>query len=81
MKDDDQPPLPLDVGDAERVGRPPRNSADDGKSGGQSQGGKLGTGTVHAAAGENFQRGGPSGTENELNAPGMSTDKKGDDTK
>nr|WP_295661068.1 hypothetical protein [Polymorphobacter sp.] len=35
----------------------------------------------HVSAGNNAQTGTPSGTENEQNAPGISTDKKADDTK
>lgn len=35
----------------------------------------------HATAGDNAQSGTPSGTENEATAPGISTDKKADDTK
>jgi len=76
-------PLPLDEGGDERVGRPPGASADDGKSGGQSQGGAPGRtqmGDDHAA-GTNVQSGRKSGTETEQEAPGMSTEKKADDTK
>ena len=76
-------PLPLDEGHAEKAGRPPRDSADDGKHGGQTQGGvpgktQMGRGD---AAGVNAQSGRKSGTETERDAPGMSTEKKADDTK
>jgi hypothetical protein len=76
-------PLPADEGNAERIGRPERGKADDGKSGGISQGGKTsqGMGTGTGSPGTNAQRGGESGSENERNAPGMSTEKKADDTK
>ncbi|QXQ06598.1 hypothetical protein KX816_00445 [Sphingosinicellaceae bacterium] len=58
-------PLPLDRGHAEKAGRPPRDSADDGKRGGQSQGGKPGAGHMHR----------------EQTAPGLATGKKVDDAK
>ena len=76
-------PLPLDEGQAEKAARPPRDSADDGKHGGQSQGGAPGATQMGRgdAAGTNAQSGTPSGSEHERNAPGMSTEKKADDTK
>ena len=76
-------PLPLDKGHAEKAGRPPGNSADDGKHGGQTQGGKPGSTQMGQsdAAGTNAQSGQKSGTETEQDAPGMSTEKKADDTK
>ena len=74
-------PLSLEEGHAERVGRPPRDAADDGKSGGQSQGGRVRDGMTGEGGGTNTQRGGPAGSEDEREAPGMSTEKKADDTK
>jgi len=68
--------------DAEKSAKPDRGQADDGKTGGQSQGGILGQQSVSGGgAGDNAQRGAPSGSESERIAPGMSTDKKADDTK
>ena len=76
-------PLPLDEGHAEKTGRPPRDSADDGKHDGQSQGGVHGATQMGRddAAGTNAQSGRKSGSETERSAPGMSTEKKADDTK
>lgn len=79
----DKAPLPLDQGQAECRGRPKGDEADDGKSGGISLGGQVSEGNFKGddSAGSNAQRGGPSGSEVERTAPGMSTDKKADDTK
>ena len=76
-------PLPLDEGREEMAAKPRRGQAEDGKTGGRSQGGRAAGdqfGTP-GGAGTNAQRAGPSGTESEREAPGMSTDKKPDDTK
>ena len=62
--------------------RPDRGNADDGKSGGRSMGGTAGVASVAGGgAGINAQTGKPSGKETERVAPGISTDKKADDTK
>ena len=79
-------PLPLEEGDDQRMAKPPRGSADDGKTGGQSQGGRIPMGPSTAGdgagtAGTNAVRGGAAGSEDERTAPGMSTEKKADDTK
>ena len=75
-------PLPLDRGDAERKGRPAGGQADSGKHGGASQGGRPGTRSVAGPShGTNAQTGGSAGREDERSAPGISTDKKADDTK
>ena len=70
--------------DAQRhtAARPDRGQAEDGKSGGQMNKGKPGQSNAPGSgAGVNAQSGQPSGTETERHAPGMSTDKKADDTK
>lgn len=79
----DKAPLPLDQGQSERRGRPHGAEADDGKAGGASLGGQASTGNFRGddSAGSNAQRGGPSGNEVERTSPGMSTEKKADDTK
>ena len=62
--------------------KPDRGQADDGKAGGETMGGKPGTAAASGGeAGINAQSGVRSGSETERNAPGMSTDKKADDTK
>lgn len=64
------------------MARPERGQADDGKSGGQVHNGTPGESNAPgSSAGTNAQSGALSGTESERHAPGMSTDKKGDDTK
>lgn len=62
--------------------QPARGQADDGKAGGASNGGTP-TSSAHRGdgAGVNAQSGNASGSEHERNAPGISTDKKADDTK
>ncbi|WP_419816201.1 hypothetical protein [Glacieibacterium sp.] len=79
----DKAPLPPDEGQAQRRGRPNGAEADDGKAGGTSLGGQPGKGNFKDddSAGSNAQSGGPSGNEVERTAPGMSTEKKADDTK
>lgn len=79
----DAMPLPADVIEAEKKAKPPRNAADDGKTGGQVNRGDPGQGNFrgHDAAGTNAMTGQPGGDENERTAPGISTDKKADDTK
>jgi hypothetical protein len=87
----DFPPVPLDEGQAERRGRPHGAEADDGKSGGTSLGGQASGGNFKGddSAGNNAQRSGASdsnqsgasGAEVERTSPGMSTEKKADDTK
>ena len=68
--------------EAGMAAKPDRGQADDGKAGGESLGGQIGTpATGGDGAGINVQSGEKSGTETERNAPGMSTDKKADDTK
>lgn len=68
--------------DAGKAAQPDRGQADDGKAGGQSLGGRIGTpATGGDGGGTNAQTGEKSGTETERDAPGMSTDKKADDTK
>lgn len=77
---------PLDPADAsarpdERTfapGHPPGGSADDGKAGGQSQGGRPGRGNVEPAQGTNAQSGVAKGVENDRDAPGIDTGKKPD---
>lgn len=73
-------PLSGDEAAEAKAGRPPYG-ADDGKSGGRTQGGMAGTPTSSAGSGDgtNAQRGGASGTENDRDAPGASTHKKADD--
>ena len=67
----DAPPLPLDEGDAERMGRPDRGQPDDGKTGGQSQGGRPAA-PPHPGdgAGEISEAHQPRGGETERDAPG-----------
>lgn len=67
--------------DAASKAKPP-GGIDDGKSGGH-QGGERGPGNFrgHDAAGTNAQTGRSAGTETERTAPGISTEKKADDTK
>lgn len=74
---------PRDGAAAESKAKPPAGPVDDGKVGGQSQGGRAGAGNFdgHDAAGVNAQTGQPAGAEDERTAPGISTDKKADDTK
>ncbi len=58
--------------------RPERGQAEDGKAGGQMHTGEPGRSNAPGGgAGSNAG----SGTETERHAPGMSTDKKADDTK
>lgn len=61
----------------------PHSPPEDGRAGGASQGGRASPGNFSGqpAAGINVQSGRESGTENERTAPGMSTDKKQDDTR
>lgn len=68
---------------AETAARPDRGQAEDGKAGGQVHGGDPGSSQFGRGEsdGTNAQTGGASGTESERNAPGVSTDKKADDTK
>ena len=62
--------------------RPDRGQAEDGKSGGQVHDGQPGrSNSPGGGAGTYAGFGAPSGTETERHAPGMSTDKKADDTK
>lgn len=79
----DAHPLPPDKMEAEKKAKPPRDSADDGKSGGRHHDGKPGAANFegHDSAGHNAQTGHKSGAETERTAPGISTDKKADDTK
>ncbi len=65
-----------------KAARPDHGQADRGTTGGRANDGKPGTTQFGAGgAGDNAQRGSPSGTESERHAPGMSTEKKADDTK
>jgi len=79
----DVDPMSPDAMAAEDAALPPRGAVDDGKTGGILHRGEAGDGNFrgHAAAGHNAQTGVPSGTEAERTAPGISTDKKADDTK
>jgi len=62
--------------------RPDRGQADDGKGQGQVHRGLPGSSQMgDGGAGINAQSGLPSGSETERTAPGISTDKKADDTK
>ncbi len=66
----------------ETAARPDRGQAEDGKSGGQVHTGTPGrSNAAGEGAGINAQSGSRSGSETERHAPGMSTDKKADDTK
>ena len=68
--------------EADKAAKPDRGQADDGKTGGQSLGGVPSLPISRGAnAGVNAQNGKISGSETERDAPGMSTDKKADDTK
>lgn len=75
-------PLTGDEAAAEKKAKPPY-AADDGKSGGRSQGGRIGGGTFSDVSGDgnNAQSGGPAGSETEAEAPGAATYKKSDDLK
>jgi len=80
-------PLTADRGEAEKKARPP-HGADDGKTGGHTQGkaGQQGKAAAVRSPGEhtagiNAQSGQESGSETERDAPGISTDKWADDTK
>lgn len=78
----DETPIRPDRAEAERKGRPRRGQAEDGRDGGLLNSGQPGPpAAVGHGAGTNAQTGRPSGTEQERDAPGMSTDKKADDTK
>lgn len=75
-------PLSPDRAEAERKGRPPSGAAEDGRNGGILHRGKPGNPSdAGAGQGTNAQTGRPSGAEQERGAPGISTDKKADDTK
>lgn len=78
----DEPPMPLDRAQDEMKGKPP-HGASDGKDGGRSQGGKASPGNFDGddTHGRNMQSGTRQGAESEETAPGISTDKKADDTK
>lgn len=82
VRPEDQP-MDLEDGREEMKGKPRRGQADDGKSGGQSQGGQPGQTQFdgQGGAGTNAQRGGPSGTESDRDAPGAATHKDADDIK
>ena len=68
--------------DAHKAAKPDGGEADDGKQGGQSMGGRRGPASAASdGVGINAQSGGKSGSESERGAPGMSTDKKADDTR
>lgn len=83
MKRDGYPMADDAAIEAEKKAKPPRNSADDGKAGGILHRGepKKGNFRGHDAAGHNAMTGQPAAGENERTAPGISTDKKADDTK
>ena len=72
-------PLTGDEAAREKAAKPPYG-ADDGKTGGHTQGGRTGkpTDAGTAGAGTNAQSGGPSGTESDRDAPGAATYKKSD---
>lgn len=75
-------PLSPERAEAERKGRPPRGAADDGRDGGILHRGKPGTPSdAGTGRGTNAQTGRASAAEQERGAPGISTDKKADDTK
>lgn len=67
--------------EAENSAKPDRGEADDGKTGGQEARGRPAPPRAGDGIGINAQNGEPSGAETERNAPGISTDKKIDDTK
>ena len=74
--------MPLDEGREEMKAKPRRGQADDGRDGGQSQGGQPSAGNVankNANPGTNAQRGAPAGSESDRSAPGAATHKKADD--
>lgn len=74
------PPIPEDQAAAEKKGHP-APGAHDGKTGGET-GGKRGASNFDGPShGTNAQTGKRVGTEDERNAPGISTDKKADDTR
>ena len=77
-----QTPVSPERAEAEMTGRPRRGQAEDGRTGGQSQGGHLGRpNSPGDGTGTNAQTGKRSGSESEREAPGISTDKKADDTR
>lgn len=76
-------PMPADEGREEMAAKPRRGQAEDGKAGGQSQGGQPGRTQFdgQGAAGTNAQSGTPSGSESDREAPGAATHKDADDIK
>lgn len=75
-------PVSPEQAESELKGRPRRGQADDGRDGGILHRGHPGNSAAPAAGfGDNAQTGQPSGAEHERGAPGISTDKKADDTK
>lgn len=62
--------------------QPDRGQADEGRHGSASRGGHAGPSNATGdGAGTNAQSGTAAGSEGERHAPGISTDKKADDTK
>ena len=78
----EQSPMSPDQAETEQKAKPP-HGADDGKVGGQTQGGVPAAGNFGGqhAAGTNAQSGRAAGAETERDAPGMSTEKNADDTR
>ena len=74
------PPIPEDEATELKAAKPP-HGADDGKSGGGTGGSRGEANFSQASHGINAQTGQPAGTENERSAPGISTDKRSDDTR
>jgi len=71
---------PDGTNDAESTAKPP-HGADDGKAGGRRGGAKHAPNFPAPTHGTNAQSCAKAGTEDERTAPGISTDKKADDTK
>ena len=74
------PPVPEHEAADLKAAKPPYG-ADDGKRGGKAGGARGGANFGDASHGTNAQTGKPTGAEDERAAPGISTDKRSDDTR